>query len=80
MYLLVNQRFDEPVIAAVTGTLFTLLPFYPVYGLSVMGQPLLFYAFGRLRNGKKRVGLLGILLIVFFSLSSSLVLVGLQTV
>lgn len=75
MYLCILQRFEEPVLAAAIGSLFTLLPFYSVYGLSVMGQPLLFYGFGRLWK-EEREDLMGILLIIFFALSSSLVLVG----
>ncbi|MBM6972177.1 hypothetical protein H6A17_14215, partial [Mordavella massiliensis] len=50
------------------------LPFYSVYGLSVMGQPLLVYAFFMLHKNKSIFKASGI--IIFFALFSSLVLVG----
>lgn len=50
------------------------LPFYSVYGLSVMGQPLLVYAFFMLHRNKSILRASGI--IIFFALFSSLVLVG----
>lgn len=74
MFLLVNRVTSDARIAASTAALFTCLPFYYVYGLSVMGQPLLVYALFMLWDGK-RTGV-AYLLILLFAVNSSLVLVG----
>lgn len=84
MYICVKKLLDSSWIAVVTGFLFSLLPFYSVYGLSVMGQPLLVYSFYRLWNAgkakpereKRNNDVVPYVLIVLFALSSSLVLVG----
>lgn len=44
MYLLARMLSGSSLIACVTGGIFVCLPFYPVYGLSILGQPLLFWA------------------------------------
>ena len=44
MYLLLTRITGNRLTAAIVSFLFGLLPFYSVYGLSVMGQPLLWYA------------------------------------
>ena len=84
MFACVHSMTKCDWIAAVTGVLFSLLPFYPVYGLSSMGQPLIFWCFYKLweqsgdpskrLRGKQLVSFFCI--IVFFALSSSLVLAG----
>lgn len=44
MYLLGKQLSGSKLIACVTAGIFVCLPFYPVYGLSILGQPMLFWA------------------------------------
>ncbi|MHB0976051.1 MAG: DUF6044 family protein [Candidatus Aquicultorales bacterium] len=61
-------------IAAGVSLAFAMLPFYPAYGLSVAGQPLLLWAFLNIRKtGGKPVDFIVFLL---FPLYSSLVLAG----
>lgn len=75
MYLLSFETVGKKHIALLASVAFAVLPFYSVYGLSVMGQPLLAYAFISLYKGKKSA-VFYYLLIAFFGLSSSLILVG----
>ncbi len=61
-------------VATVIGVLFSLIPFYPVYGFTVPGQPLLVLCYlYLLAGGKKRFALPGIALYAGFS---SLALTG----
>lgn len=61
-------------LASLTAILFAFIPFYPTYGLSALGQPLLVWCYLRLLKGEKKVlSILGILLYTGFS---SLTLVG----
>ena len=53
LFLLLRRLEAASWVAAVSALLFTLLPFYSVYGLAVMGQPLLLYAVLMARDGKK---------------------------
>lgn len=75
MYLLLYKLTERHLISFFIAVIFMLLPFYPVYGLCIPGQPLLIYAILRLyrQEGRK---LLNLLLVLVYSLSSSLVLVG----
>lgn len=74
MYLLCREAVKESWIAAAAGTLYALIPFLPVYGLSQFGIPLLFWCVLQLR--KKRHTLWSFLYIALYTLCSSLVLVG----
>ena len=74
MYLLIEKLLSIKWIAAVVGCLFAMLPFYSVYGLSVMGQPLFFYAVFLLWNNENLTR--AYILVLTFTLFSSLVLVG----
>jgi len=74
MYLLIEKLLSIKWIAAVVGCLFAMLPFYSVYGLSVMGQPLFFYAVFLLWNNENLTR--AYILVLIFTLFSSLVLVG----
>lgn len=74
MYLCVEKFIKEKWICVVVGTIFAMLPFYSVYGLSVMGQPLLLWAVVNLLENKKK--LKSYCVIVFFCVFSSLILVG----
>ncbi len=73
MLLLLREFGVKPWIVAFVSITFSLLPFYTVYGLSVMGQPLFFYAVIQAYKGKKGVPYL---IIAGFAFCSSLVLVG----
>ncbi len=75
MYLLSKELSDSAFISFVTAVLFVALPFYPVYGLSVLGQPLLVWALLRIykTEGKK---LSYFFLVVLYGMSSSLALSG----
>lgn len=92
MYLLIHRLTGQRITGLLLGIIFMLLPFYPVYGLCIPGQPLLLYSVLRLRDlelqlsasglyrkpTKKEVskGIGYLALILFYSLCSSLVLVG----
>lgn len=52
MYLIVKKLTDSSILAVITGGCFCMLPTYPIYGLSQMGLPLVFYAFLCLREGR----------------------------
>ncbi|MGN0403030.1 MAG: DUF6044 family protein [Acetatifactor sp.] len=92
MYLLIKKLTKKRLPAFVMAVLFMMLPFYPVYGLCIPGQPLLLYGILCLRSleirlsdsgahrkptGKEWLQGIGCLfLVLLYSLSSSLVLVG----
>lgn len=72
-HLLRGSR-HRTVVSFLTALCFSLMAYYADYGLSVMGQPLLAYAFLNLKEGKNRIS--AYLTIVFVTLYSSLVLAG----
>lgn len=74
MFLLVRETAKAPWIAAAAGVLYGFLPFLPVYGLSQYGIPLLFWSVLQIKKGKRI--LFSYVYVAFFSLTSSLVLVG----
>ncbi len=74
MYGLLKKMTGSSGIAMIVGVLFSLLPFKPVYGLSVVGVPLLCLCFWCLYE-KNRV-CLSVLGIMFFGLTTHLVLIG----
>lgn len=77
MYLLVKKLGNGSFNAFVCGIIFMILPFYPVYGLCIPGQPLLIYSILCLNSEKRfyrRLLYYGYILV--YALSSSLVLVG----
>lgn len=74
MYLLCKETVRESWVAAAVGTLYALIPFLPVYGLSQFGIPLLFWCV--LQLGKRRRIGLSFLYIALYTGCSSLVLVG----
>ena len=61
-------------IAALTAILFALIPFYPTYGLTALGQPLMILCYISLIKGEKKM--LSAVGIVFFAGFSSLTLSG----
>lgn len=74
MYFCVKKLLGNDLIGMITGFLFSLLPFYSVYGLSVMGQPILVYSFYVLFTDTDDPE--PFFLIALFSLFSSLAVVG----
>jgi len=56
------------------GLTFSILPIYPLYGLTVMGQPLLFWAFLNLSKNKKKI--LSFSLIILFPFYSHFALLA----
>lgn len=75
MYLLIHKLTERPLVSFFTAVVFMILPFYPVYGLCIPGQPLLVYSILCLYRRERRK-LPYLALILLYSLSSSLVLVG----
>lgn len=74
MYLCVKELTGSGFIGFLCGGMFMFLPYQPVYGLSVVGGPLIFYAFLCLYR-QKHVIIDG-LLILYFALGANLVLLG----
>ena len=74
MYLCVKELTGSGIIGFLCGGMFMFLPYQPVYGLSVVGGPLVFYAFLCLYT-RKHVIIDG-LLILYFALGANLVLLG----
>lgn len=77
MYTLCRRMKCCPEVGMLTAICFCYMPFYPVYGLAALGQPMLVCCFLELLEGQKCKHivkpLLGILLYAFFS---SLTLIG----
>lgn len=75
MYLLSKELTGSGFVSFVTAVLFVYLPFYPVYGLSILGQPLLIWALLRIykNEGKNKLYYLAVFL---YGVSSSMALVG----
>lgn len=74
MYFCVKEITGSSILACVAAGCFSMLPIQPVYGLSVMGVPLLLYSFLCLYR-KKHI-FLSFLLVFFFGLTTHLVLIG----
>lgn len=74
MYLCVRKLTESSILAFLTAGIFCMLPIQPVYGLSVLGAPLLIYGFLNLYRREKRI--LSFVLIAFFGLTTHLVLIG----
>lgn len=74
MYFTVRALTDSSILAILIAGIFCMLPIQPIYGLSVLGVPLLVYAFICLYQKKKIV--LSFILIAFFGLTTHLVLIG----
>lgn len=74
MYLTVREITKSSFMAVMAGGLFCMLPIMPVYGLSILGAPLLMYALLCLYQRKKIA--VSIILVVYFGLTTHLVLIG----
>lgn len=74
MFLCVQEIWEKSWISFLAAVLFSQLPFYSVYGLSVMGQPLLVWVCVRIYCQKNTIW--NYFLLFLFGIFSSLVLVG----
>lgn len=74
MFVLLNKATKDARIGFLCACLFAYLPLMPVYGLSIAGQPLLWYAFWNLFENKKT--LFSFTYIVLYAGFSSFVLSG----
>ena len=79
MYLCVKELTGSCFIGILCGGMFMFLPYQPVYGLSLVGLPLVFYAFLRLYGQDKirqeagvRNIIVPLLLILYFALGANL--------
>lgn len=75
MYYLVKAITGKEIPAFVTALLFMMLPFYPVYGLCIPGQPLFWLSLYQLRKDEKGHWKYYVAVAVY-ALFSSLALVG----
>ena len=74
-FLLIKLITQNPCICFVTACLFVYLPFYPVYGLSILGQPMLVWALWQIY--RKKTGRWPYYFCVFlYAAGSSLALIG----
>lgn len=74
MFLLLSTMTKRRYISFFCSVVFMMLPFYPVYGLCIPAQPLVWYAFKQVPQAKKKVPYL--LLVAIYAACSSLALVG----
>ena len=76
MFLLLQKIFkgEYPAVTMVISFLFSILPFYPSYGLSSIGIPLVIWAFWKVSENKHKI--LAYMTICFWGLYSSLVWSG----
>lgn len=74
MYLLLVRLTDHQVISFLTAGIFSILPFYATFGLSVMGIPFVLYAFINLYSNEKIVP--SLILVGVYSYFSSFILSG----
>lgn len=74
MYGLIKRLTSSSGIALVVGTIFALLPIKPVYGLSVVGVPLLILCLWNLYEQKKCI--ISFIGIIYFGVTTHLVLIG----
>jgi len=75
MYLLSKELTGSDFISFVTAVLFVYLPFYPVYGLSITGQPLLVWAIIRIYKTERK-WVPYYLIVLLYGIGSSFALVG----
>lgn len=75
MYYLVKTVTEKALPAFLTAVLFMMLPFYPVYGLCIPGQPLFWLSLYQLQKEKKGLWKYYVF-IGIYTLFSSLALVG----
>lgn len=74
MYFLLLRITDTAWIAMIVACMFAYIPFYPVYGLYILGQPMLIIAIWNLYLHKKKT--LSYILIILYTGFSSLSLIG----
>ena len=67
MYLLCNEILKNRIFSFSAAVIFSYLPFFSVYGLSMTGVPLLVYAMLKLYENKNRLLYYGIVMLYCFS-------------
>ena len=78
MFLLSEKATKKCWVAFLSAIAFMMIPFYPVYGLSVTGQAFVWYSLYVFadKESKKTERIISILLSIVYALTSSLALVG----
>lgn len=76
MYFCVKKLTGSSVASLIAATVFSFLPVHSVYGNVVMGTPLLIYSVLNVRENSKKSNIIGVIGIIFYGLSTSLVLSG----
>lgn len=74
-YLLLKKITQNPIISMIVSCLFIYLPFYPVYGLSILGQPLLIWSLWQIYDSEK-LKIRHLLCVFLYTICSSLALIG----
>lgn len=74
MYACMKEMSGSSIIAMLCGGMFMFLPYQPVYGLSIVGGPMILYAF--LCLAKRKHLIRSYMLILYFVLGAHLVLLG----
>ncbi len=74
MYFCTRELTGSSILSFVLGAFFCMLPIQPVYGLSILGVPMLFFAWMCLEKRKHLITAL--LLVLLFGLTTHLVLIG----
>lgn len=74
MYFCVKELTSGSILALAAAGCFAMLPYQPIYGLSIVGVPMLFYAFLCLVQNRRKA--VSFLLILYFGLTTHLVLIG----
>ena len=78
MYALCRESTKKSLLAFFAGLAFMMLPFYPVYGLCIPGQPFVWLALIIFTRNAPRMRYLlaAYIMIIFYAMTSSLALVG----
>lgn len=74
-YVLLKKATQNSIVSMLVSCFFIYLPFYSVYGLAILGQPMLVYALWRIYESK-RVKLKYLACVFLYAISSSLALIG----
>lgn len=76
MYFCIKKLTDSSIAAVIASTVFSFLPIHSLYGNIVMGTPLLIFSIMMMREKKKHCKVLGIIGVIYYGLSTSMVLSG----
>ncbi len=76
MYSYLKFQDISDLVAMIVSVLYASVPTFSVYGLSIMGIPLIFVSFYLLKSEKKKKNLLGWLCVCLYGFFSALILIG----